>query len=204
RELGRIVMASPAQSDPAQELVRALLGLEPAELQRHLDVLARGEGRDELEGLEHEADLLTAQAGSLVFAERAELDAVEPDASGGRTVEPGEQSEERALAAAGGPEDGHERSVRHVERDTFQDGQLVPAGEEGSGQGFTAQHGSASLTRAAGQKLWSLRAHPPMITGRRGWCLCLALVAAVAACRHETPEPTPGPPAAEEAARPAP
>jgi hypothetical protein len=72
----------------------------------------------------------SAQAGPLVFAERAELHAVQPDAAGGRTVEPGEQSEERALAAAGGPEDGHERSVRHVERDTFQDGQLVPAGEK--------------------------------------------------------------------------
>jgi len=44
-----------------------------------------------------------------------------------------------------------------------------------------------------------------MITGRRGWCLFLALVAALAAlaaCRRPAPEPTPEP--APEAARPAP
>ena len=68
RELGRVVMAAVGEAHPAQQLVRALLGLQAAQLQRHLDVLARGEGRDELEGLEDEADLLPAQARPLVLA----------------------------------------------------------------------------------------------------------------------------------------
>jgi hypothetical protein len=66
--------------------------------------------------------------GPLVFAQRAELHAIQPDAAGSGPIEPREQAEQRALAAAGRAQDGHERSVRHVERDTFQDGQLVPAG----------------------------------------------------------------------------
>ena len=70
-----------------------------------------------------------------------------------------------------GPRMATNASGRHVERDTFQDGQLAPAGGEGLGQGLTAQHGPASLTRVAGQKLSAARAHPPIITVRRGRCL---------------------------------
>ena len=115
RELGRVVVAAAAEADPVQQLVRPLLGLQPAQLQRHLDVLARGEGRDELERLEHEADLLAAEAGPLVFAQRAELLAVEPDAAGGGPVEPGEQAEQRALAAAGRAR-GWPRTIRPARR----------------------------------------------------------------------------------------
>ena len=57
------------------------------------------------------------------------------------------------------------------------------------------------MTRATGQKLWSLRAHPPMITGRRGWCLSLAFLAALSGCRP-SPEATPAPAPEAAAAHP--
>ena len=57
----------------------------------------------EVEGLEDEADLLGADPGALVLRQRREVLAVEDDAAAGRPVEAGEQSEERALAAARGP-----------------------------------------------------------------------------------------------------
>jgi acyl-CoA thioesterase-1 len=49
--------------------------------------------------------------------------------------------------------------------------------------------------------LWA-RAHPPIIAGRRGWCLSLALLAALGGCRP-SPEAAPAPaPTPREAAAP--
>src|SRR4029077_2461495 len=98
----------------------------------------------------------------------------EPDAAARRLVQPGQEAEQRALAAAGGAEDGQERSGRHLERDTFQDGQLAPAGEKRSSQGLTAQHAPSSLTRTSLEKLSRPPSHPPIIAARRRRCLCAA------------------------------
>ena len=46
-------------------------------------------------------------------------------------------------------------------------------------------------------------AHLPIITGRRGWCLSLALLAALSGCRRPSPEATPAPTPAVAATRPA-
>ena len=43
------------------------------ELQRHRDVLQRRHGRDQMEGLEHDADIAAAEARQRILVERAEI-----------------------------------------------------------------------------------------------------------------------------------
>ena len=73
------------------------------QLERDGDVLERGEGRDEVEGLEHVADLRQAEPREGVLVQRGEVHAVHAHGAGRRPVEPGDQAEERGLAAADGP-----------------------------------------------------------------------------------------------------
>ncbi len=140
RKLRGVVVAAVAQSHPLEQLVGAEARIEAAQLEGDLDVLPRGQRGDEVEGLEDEADLLRAQPRPRVLAQRAELDAVEEDAPAGGPVEARHQREQRALAAARRAEDGHVRAGGHVQRDIFQDGQLVPSREVGPAQRFAAQH----------------------------------------------------------------
>ena len=108
RELGGVVVAAVAEAHPPQELVRAVAPVLAPQLERAADVLARGQGRHQMEGLEDEADLRGPERARLVLAERGEIVAVEHDAAAGRPVEPGEQAEQRALAAARRAHDRHE------------------------------------------------------------------------------------------------
>jgi hypothetical protein len=79
-----------------------------AQFYRHLDVFLRRQGRNQLEGLEHEPDLVGAHLGALVLAELAQVLAVEHDAAGCRHVEAGQQAEQGGLAAARWADHGEE------------------------------------------------------------------------------------------------
>ena len=83
-ELGRIVVAAVAEADALEQVRGALAGLLASELQRDLDVLPRGERRNQLERLEDESDLLASHPGSGVLVQRAQLLAVEMDGPGRR------------------------------------------------------------------------------------------------------------------------
>src|SRR5205823_2685575 len=61
-----------------------------------------GEGRDEVEGLEDEADVLAADLCELGLGEPGQVGAVEDDFTCGGPVEAAEHLEEGGLAAAGG------------------------------------------------------------------------------------------------------
>src|SRR6185312_2825641 len=52
-----------------------------------------------------------------ILGERAELGAVEEHRAGGWCIQSGEQAEQRGFAAAGGSDDGDERTVGNRERD---------------------------------------------------------------------------------------
>ncbi len=127
RELRRVVVPAVAEAHPREQLLRAGPPVLAPQLQRDLDVLARGQGRDEVEGLEDEADRLRPHAGPLVLGERGEVVAVEHHAAAGRPVQAGEQAEQRALAAARGAGDGQEGAGLEVERGISKDGDLAPA-----------------------------------------------------------------------------
>ena len=67
-QLGRLVGQALAQPDGVDHRVDlARSGLRPAMAWAQLDVLGRGQGREQVEGLEHEADLVLAEQGELLL-----------------------------------------------------------------------------------------------------------------------------------------
>ena len=77
------------------------------EFERQHHVLERVERRHEMEGLEHEADALGAEAGAAVLVEIVEVLTVEFHITGGRQIEARKQREQRGFTGPGRPDDRH-------------------------------------------------------------------------------------------------
>src|SRR5262249_1465580 len=90
------------------------------ELERPEDVLLDREGREEVERLEHDTDLPEAEIAALVVGERREVVAGDGDAPVIRTIEPGDDVEQGALAGAARTHHRHEFAGRHAERHVAQ------------------------------------------------------------------------------------
>ena len=141
RELRRIVMAAIVQPHLVEQRLGAGGGIGAArDLHRHLDVLERGQRRHQVEELEDEADLLAAQARQRVFVERGDVDAVDQDLARRRRVEPGDEPEQRGLAAARRPDDRQALAVGHVEGQRMQDGQRRAAALNGLADAAQRNH----------------------------------------------------------------
>jgi hypothetical protein len=118
RQLGGAVAQAVAQPDGVDQAGHPrLVGLAAGDGQRQLDVLLGRQDRQQVEGLEDEADLVAAQVGELLVVELGELRAVQDDRAGRRPVESGEQVHERRLARARGAHDGGELARGEVDRD---------------------------------------------------------------------------------------
>ena len=76
--------------------------------QRQLDVLADRQGRNEVEGLEHEAEALPPPARPLGLGQRGEIGAVDADAACVGGLEAADQAQQRRLAGAAATHDGNE------------------------------------------------------------------------------------------------
>src|SRR5437763_5025091 len=87
---------------------------EAAHEQRILDILVRGEHRDEIEGLENEAEDLGPGGGEAVEGEGGDVDAVDDDAPGVRLVDAADQIEQRGFTAAGGAGEGEKIAASDV------------------------------------------------------------------------------------------
>ena len=147
RELRRVVVPAVAQSHPREQLLRAGPPVLAPQLERDLDVLAGGERRDEVEGLEDEADRLRPHPGPLVLAPgvaRSRPSSTTRPRVG--PVEPGEQAEERALAASRRAGDGQEAAGLELERDISENGDLAPARDVGPGERLAAQDGHEAVS----------------------------------------------------------
>ena len=117
RELGRAVVSPVAQPDLVEQCVDPLaLGLLPGDRERQHDVLLRREDRQQVEELEHEADVAPAQERQLAVAHRRDLAVLDDDVPGGRTVKPGQDVHKRRLAGAGRPHDSRELALRNLQR----------------------------------------------------------------------------------------
>ena len=103
--------ARPGRPGAASRWPAARASAAALQLERQHHVLERVQVAEQLEALEHEADLGGAHRGALVLVDREEVDAVEPDRAVGRRVEPGDDRQQRALARARGADDGH-RALR--------------------------------------------------------------------------------------------
>ena len=111
-----------------------------AELQWYLNVFLSGQGRDQLEGLKDESDLLTADPGSRILVQRPELLTIEVDRTGRGLVQPGKQAKERGLSTAGGPQDGKEATRLETEADILQHSDFAAPGAVLSSESSAAQH----------------------------------------------------------------
>src|SRR4029453_3593629 len=72
-------------------------------------------------GLKNKSQLASAQGRHLVFVELGDVHAGDFNLPGSRPVQPGHESEERALAASRGAHDGRELTVRDFEGDVSND-----------------------------------------------------------------------------------
>ncbi len=97
--------------------------------QRQLDVLERGQHRDQVVGLEDEPDVVGAPAGDLGLGEVAQILAVDDDLALGRPVQPRDQVQERGLARSRRSHQGQVFTLGDLEVEVCQDGnhELIPA-----------------------------------------------------------------------------
>ena len=108
RQLGRQMPGPLVQPDLSQRLPGALLPVPSVRVerdQRGLDVLLSGQGGDEVEGLEDEADRGGADLGELAFPQAGQVLAVQFHGSRGRAVKGAEDLQQGALAVTRRPLD---------------------------------------------------------------------------------------------------
>ena len=111
------------ESNPGEQFLgpdHASAALHPLEEQRPCHVLHRGQHRDEMEGLEHEAELLVSESGERAIVMATEVHALDSHGAGVRVVETADQVEQRALAAAGRAGRDHELAGFDFEIDRVQ------------------------------------------------------------------------------------
>ena len=112
---------APGQADLGQGLGGACAGVAfPGQFQGQGDVFCRGHGRNQVEGLEDDPHMLTAEAGQSVLVEGAEVLAGDRDAAGARPLQPADDGQERGFAGAGRADHRHMAAMIDGEADTAQ------------------------------------------------------------------------------------
>src|SRR5512145_2342925 len=124
RELAGLVLEARAEADFGEDLLgaRARRGLiHPADVERHGDVLDRGELRQEVVELVDETQGGVSYAPALGLAHRAERLAPHEDAAAGGRVEAAEHVQQRRFSGARAPDDGDALARAHVQVHAAQD-----------------------------------------------------------------------------------
>ena len=178
-ELVRIVAGAVGQADPGEVVEGGgLRTADPAQLERHEDVLQGGERGEKLEALENETGGGIAQRGQAVLVQVAEVMSVQNDAAGGRTVQAGAESEQGGFATARGSDDGAGSTRGKVEGDVGQDGERVPGGRVGLAQSVDRENGHGHFGLGTGPFRGLLGVH---MRGILYALFCGAVVATAAA-----------------------
>ena len=95
------------QTDAAQQPARRVPGPVVAfQLRRQHDVLQRGESRDQVKRLEHEADAVAANFGAAFFVERAQIVSVEHDPAAAGQIQTGHKAQQRGFSRPRRADDG--------------------------------------------------------------------------------------------------
>ena len=136
------------QAEQVEQVVGALLGLlavHPGDERSERDVVERADPLDEVEELEDDADVPGAHPGEGVVAERGEVGAGDDDTTGVGALEPGDDAEERRLAATGGSGERDELAGIDDDVDAAQGAHRRRRGVEGAAHvvGFEHGHGRA-------------------------------------------------------------
>jgi len=178
-ELVRVVAGAVGQADPGEVVEGGgLRTADPAQLKRHEDVLQGGERGEKLEALENETGGGIAQRGQTVLVQVAEVMSVQNDAAGGRTVQPGAESEQGGFTTARGSDDGAGSTRGKVEGDVGQDGERVAGGRVGLAQSVDGEDGRGHFGLGRGPFRGLLGVH---MRGILYALLCGAVVATAAA-----------------------
>jgi acyl-CoA thioesterase I len=146
RQLRRIMMAAATQPDTLEQLPRPYRSLSiPAKLQRYLNVFLSSKRWDQLKCLEHESDFLTSNSRALVLAQRPQLLSVQVDRSRRGPVQPGEEPEQRGLAASGRAENSKKAARLQTEGDILQHDKITTSRAVGAAERSAEQHGIRHL-----------------------------------------------------------
>lgn len=112
-------MVGPScEPDQGQALLHPLPSLPPADAsdaQHQVHVFPGGEGGQESERLEHEADAVSPQMGSLPFRKARDLLPFDEHLAGRGPIQAADAVEQRRLAGAGAPLDGHESAGQDLQ-----------------------------------------------------------------------------------------
>src|SRR6476469_3777247 len=134
------VMVEPfAEADADKDLLRQRLRLRIVrQLERQHDVLQRAQRRQQLEGLEDEAERASAQLRAAILVQSKDVGTIELDHARGWRIQAREDGEQRGLARA--------RSAEHRERLAARDREVDLA--ENDELSVSALHGLADATRS--------------------------------------------------------
>ena len=102
------------------------------EFERHRDVLQRRHGGDQVERLEHDADMPSAKARERVLVERAQVLAGDMHRAAVRLLQPGRDHQQSRLARPGRPDQANRLAGTYMKADVFEnmDPRSVPAERE--------------------------------------------------------------------------
>lgn len=141
-ELRGIVVSAFSQADAIEQRSGAHNRVvRPGKFEGHLNILTCRQGRDQLKGLEDEADFLASQPGAGVLVQSGEVDAIQDDAPVRGAIEAGEESQERGLAAAGRTDDRQETTGLKREADILQDNEVAATREVFMANGVASEYG---------------------------------------------------------------
>ncbi len=118
RELARIVPGLAGKADAFERRPRLLLGFRgalAAHVEREPHVVRRGQRREQVIGLEHEADVLPPELRQVLGRLARDLLAADADGSFARRQHAAENGQQRGLAAAGRPH--QQRQLAALERE---------------------------------------------------------------------------------------
>ena len=122
RELRGIVAEAVAEAHLFEFGSRAFVRIARAgKLERRRDVFKRGHGRDQVKGLEDDADALAAKSRQGVFVQAAELDAVDLNFAFIGPLKAGHDHEQRRFARTGSPDYADRLALADCQSDVAQD-----------------------------------------------------------------------------------
>src|SRR5690348_12700098 len=114
------------EPDPSEQLGGSRFGaVISAKLERHLDVLQRGQCRDPFTALKNEPNFPAAEPRARILAHHREILVVEEHAAAGWGIQSSEKAEQCRLSAPRRTDDCHEGALRQAEIHVAEHGELV-------------------------------------------------------------------------------
>ena len=130
RKFRRPVTHAAGKPDRFQQRDRTLLRFaarQPRQIARQHDVFEHGQLRQQMVGLEDEADLPVPEPGGLAAAQLRHVDSGDADRPGIRLLQRADQIQQRGFAAAGGAEQAGPFAAPDLPVHAAQDRQFLPA-----------------------------------------------------------------------------